>query len=111
MKLTIFSLLALTIIFAFAGVQPISSYKDNIITKWDIYWAEQKVRTEERLAQEKIEEKKRIEEKISQIEVVIKSAQIVTHAGTEQVSVGNKIIIMCRCYCCHPLPTSLSMRP
>lgn len=62
MKLTIFSLLAVTVVFAFAGVQPMSSYKDNVITKWDTYRAEQKVRTEERLAQAKIEEQKRIEE-------------------------------------------------
>lgn len=41
------------------------------------------------------EEQQRIEEKISQIETIIKNAQIVTHAGTRRVSVGNKIIIMC----------------
>ena len=41
------------------------------------------------------EEQQRIEEKIAQIEVTIKNAQIVTRAGTDQVSVGNKIIIMC----------------
>lgn len=62
MKITIFSLLAVTIVFAFAGVQPMSSYKDDVITKWDTYWAEQKIRTEERIAQAKIEERKRIEE-------------------------------------------------
>lgn len=41
------------------------------------------------------EEQQRIEEKIAQIETIIKNAQIVTHAGTGQVSVGNKIIIKC----------------
>ncbi|MFC2016683.1 hypothetical protein ACFLUF_03105 [Chloroflexota bacterium] len=61
MKLTIFSLLAVTVVFAFAGVKPTTSYKDDVITKWDTYWAEQKVRTEERLAQAKVEEQKRIE--------------------------------------------------
>lgn len=62
MKLTVFSLLVVTIVFAFAGVQPISSYKDDVATKWNTYWAEQKVKTEENLAQAKIEEQKRIEE-------------------------------------------------
>jgi len=61
MKLTIFSLIAVTAVFAFAGVQPISSYKNSVITKWDTYWAEQKVKTEESLAQAKIEVQKRIE--------------------------------------------------
>jgi len=41
------------------------------------------------------EEQQRIEEKIAQIETTIKNAQIVTHVGTENISVGNKIIIMC----------------
>lgn len=41
------------------------------------------------------EEQQRTEEKIAQIETTIKNAQIVTHAGTERVSVGNKIIIIC----------------
>lgn len=33
MKLTIFSLLCLCVIFAFAGVQPMADYKDNILSK------------------------------------------------------------------------------
>lgn len=41
------------------------------------------------------EEQQRIEKKIAQIEMIIKNAQIVTHAGTEHISVGNKIIILC----------------
>jgi len=62
MKLTIFSLIVLVIVLAFAGVQPMSLYKDNAITKWEAYWAEQKVKREESLAQAKIEEQKRLEE-------------------------------------------------
>ena len=34
MKLTVFSLICLFLIFAFAGVQPISSYKDNFLAGW-----------------------------------------------------------------------------
>lgn len=41
------------------------------------------------------EEQQRIEEKIAQIEATIKNAQIVTHAGTGEISVGNKIVIIC----------------
>lgn len=62
MKLTVFSLIAVSIVFAFAGVQPMASYKDNVVTKWGAYWAEQKTNIEERLAQIKIEEQNRIEE-------------------------------------------------
>ncbi len=62
MKLTVFSLICLSIVFAFAGVQPMSLYKDNAITKWETYWAEQKVKREESLAQAKIEEQIRLEE-------------------------------------------------
>lgn len=42
MKLTIVSLLAITIIFSYAGVQPLAQYKDSLITKWNIYWESQK---------------------------------------------------------------------
>lgn len=62
MKLTVVFLLAVTIIFAFAGVQPVSSYKDDVISKWNTYWAEQKVKNEEKQAQAIIEEQKRAEE-------------------------------------------------
>jgi len=33
MKFTVFSLLCLSVVFAFAGVQPLASYKDNLIGK------------------------------------------------------------------------------
>jgi len=62
MKLTVFSLLVVVVVLAFAGVRPMSSYKDDAITKWQTYWAEQKVNREESLAQAKIEEQKRLEE-------------------------------------------------
>jgi len=62
MKLTIISLIALAIIFAFAGVQPIASYKDNLVNKWDVYWEEQRIKNEEKQAQEELEEQERLEE-------------------------------------------------
>lgn len=41
MKLTIFSLICLLLIFTFAGVQPFSTYKDNLVTNWKEYQVEQ----------------------------------------------------------------------
>lgn len=41
------------------------------------------------------EEQRRIEERIAEIESIIKNAQIITHAGTEEVSVGNTVVLKC----------------
>ncbi|MBA7503118.1 hypothetical protein ES706_01725 [subsurface metagenome] len=46
MKLTVFSLLVLSTIFTFAGVQPLSTYKDNLVVKWKTYQTEQTVQRE-----------------------------------------------------------------
>lgn len=46
MKLTVFSLLVITIVFAFAGVEPLSSYKDNLFTSISSYVEEQQSRIE-----------------------------------------------------------------
>lgn len=62
MKLTIFSLMVVAVVLSFAGVQPMALYKDATITKWETYWAEQKIKREESQAQAKIEEQKRLEE-------------------------------------------------
>lgn len=62
MKLTVFSVIILTIIFAFAGVQPVSSYKDDLFEKWDEYQAEQEIKKTEEAAYAEIEEQKRLEE-------------------------------------------------
>lgn len=48
MKLTVFSLLCLFIIFAFAGVQPLASYKDVVIGKITNFIDEQELKAEER---------------------------------------------------------------
>lgn len=62
MKLTVLSLLIVAVVFAFAGVQPISSFKDDVISKWSTYWAEQRTKAEEDLAKAKLEEQQRIEQ-------------------------------------------------
>lgn len=66
MKLTTFAVLAIAVIFAFAGVQPISTYKNDLVTYWNAYWEEQKVINEQSLAKAKIEEQKRIAEQAIQ---------------------------------------------
>ena len=48
MKLTVFSLICLFLIFSFAGVQPMASYKDNAIGKISNFINEQEIKAEER---------------------------------------------------------------
>ena len=48
MKLTVFSLICIFIIFAFAGVQPMTSYKDATIGKINNFVKEQQIKAEER---------------------------------------------------------------
>ncbi len=43
MKLTIFCFICLFLVFSFAGVSPLSTYKDTLITKWGDYQAEQEL--------------------------------------------------------------------
>ena len=54
MKITVFSLICVFLIFAFAGVPPMSVYKDNLVTSWNTFQAE---REEERKQAEAEQEK------------------------------------------------------
>jgi len=56
MKLTIFCLVVLFVIFAFAGVQPIASYKDDAIRKFSTFFSEQKEKVETKLEQDNSEQ-------------------------------------------------------
>ena len=58
MKLTVFSLIVAFIIFAFAGVPPMSAYKDNLVRSWNTAQAE---REEERKQAEAEQEKEKPE--------------------------------------------------
>ncbi len=58
MKLTIFSLLVIAIVFAFAGVEPLPSYKDNLFNSISNYFEERQAIRE---AEEKSAEEARIE--------------------------------------------------
>lgn len=52
MKLTVFSLIVLFMIFAFAGVQPLADYKDGTVVKITDFMNEQAIKAEERRAAE-----------------------------------------------------------
>ena len=52
MKLTIFLLVCIAIIFTFAGVPPLSVYKDDLVIKWEEYQAEQAEREAEIVAEQ-----------------------------------------------------------
>jgi len=41
MKLTVFLLVCMAVVFTFAGVPPLSTYKDTLTTKWEDYQTEQ----------------------------------------------------------------------
>jgi transcription elongation factor GreA len=41
------------------------------------------------------EEQRRIEEQIAVIELTIKNAQVITRAGTTEISVGNTVVLKC----------------
>ena len=59
MKLTIFSLLCVAVVFAFAGVAPFSSYKDTLIAKWEDFQTERAIEQ----AKREVEAERKAEEK------------------------------------------------
>jgi len=50
-RLTTFSVVAILLILAFAGVQPMSMYKDNLVNKWESYRAAQEAAKAEKVAE------------------------------------------------------------
>jgi len=57
-KFTVFALLCVAIVFAFAGVEPMSNYKDAVATKWGTYQLEQEAK---QVAKEAAEQAKQAE--------------------------------------------------
>lgn len=93
--ITAITLIVIAVIFAFAGVEPISSFKDSIIGKWDTYRSEQKAIYEENLERAKIEEQKkleeqRIEEQQKLAEQKAKEAQIITDLNQNYAQLFNE---------------------
>ncbi|MFC2069893.1 hypothetical protein ACFLTB_01805 [Chloroflexota bacterium] len=80
MKLTVFVLACITLVFAFAGVTPFSTYKDTLITKWDDY------QTERAAQQAEIEaEEAAIAEAARQEQIEAEQAAIAEAARQEQL--------------------------
>lgn len=50
-RLTTFSVIVILLILAFAGVQPVSMYKDNLVNQWESYRAVQEAKEAEKVAE------------------------------------------------------------
>ena len=84
MKLTIFSLLCVAVVFAFAGVAPFSSYKDTLIAKWEDFQTERAIEQ----AKREVEAERKAEEKQiakSLAETPIQPATVVREVPEPQV--------------------------
>ena len=74
MKLTVFSLICLFVIFAFAGVKPFTDYKTSLVTRYTA-WSENMERSRlEKEAAIKAEEQERVAETIAMMPIPIKEA-------------------------------------
>jgi len=58
MKLTVFLLVCIALVFTFAGVPPLSTYKDNLVIKWEEYQTEQATQQAEREAEIAVEQQR-----------------------------------------------------
>ncbi len=81
MKLTVFLLVCIAVVFTFAGVPPLSSYKDTLITKWEDH------QTEQAAQQAEIEAKEAAEHQRREAEQEAKEAARVEAARQEQLKV------------------------
>ena len=74
MKLTVFSLICLFVIFAFAGVKPFTDYKTSLVTRYTA-WTENMERSRlEKEAAIKAEEQEKIREAIAMMPIPVKEA-------------------------------------
>jgi len=74
MKLTIFSLICLFVVFALAGVKPFTDYKTFLITRYTV-WVENIERSRlEKEAATKAEEQEKVQEAISMMPILLKEA-------------------------------------
>lgn len=82
MKLTVFSLICLFVIFAFAGVRPFADYKTSIATRYTA-WTEGMERSRlEKEAATKAEEQKKIQEAISMMPIPVKEASTTSQSAS-----------------------------
>jgi len=80
--------IALVVIFAFAGVQPLASYKDATIGKITDFINEQQIKAEERTAQKKIEEEKRL----SSLGITNPSEVVEELATNKELRIGLEVV-------------------
>ncbi|MBA7466794.1 hypothetical protein ES707_01986 [subsurface metagenome] len=66
MKLTVFLLVCMAVVFTFAGVPPLSTYKDTLIIKWEDYQTEQAAQQAELEAKEAADHQRREAEQKAQ---------------------------------------------
>lgn len=79
MELTVFVLLIIGIIFAFAGVQPIASYKDDAVGKFNAFFAQQK----------QIAELKSEQDNSEQSQLYKKNNESTGNSSTSNIVAGN----------------------
>jgi uncharacterized protein YkwD len=92
MKLTVFSLICLFVIFAFAGVNPFSDYKTSLITRYTA-WTEDMERSRlEKEAAEKAKEQEKIQEAIAMMPIPVKEAP--TKSQTESAPTTTQALLI-----------------
>jgi len=74
MKLTIFSLICLFVVFALAGVKPFSDYKTSVITQYTVWMENIEKSRLEKEAATKTEEQKKVQEAIAMMPIPVKEA-------------------------------------
>ncbi|GAI49161.1 unnamed protein product, partial [marine sediment metagenome] len=72
MKLTIFSLICLFVVFALAGVKPFSDYKTSVITQYTVWMENIEKSRLEKEAATKTEEQKKVQEAIAMMPIPVK---------------------------------------
>lgn len=92
MKLTVFLLACVAVVFTFAGVPPLSTYKDTLATNWEEYRAEQAVEQAGKEAEEVAEQQRQQAEQEAKEATRVRAvqeaeAQKAEAAGQEQLRV------------------------
>lgn len=85
---TAIAVIFLLAIFAFAGVQPVASYKDQAIGKITNYINEQEIKAEEDAAQKRIEE----EERLSKLGITNPKELVEELANNKELRIGLEVI-------------------
>lgn len=74
-KLTTFSTIAILLIFTFAGIQPMSTYKDNLIEKWKAQQAEETAKAKQKMLEQ-------VSQAVASVPGIIKEAPSKSESST-----------------------------